>query len=126
MNFSYTVTDRRLLRRDLWQTDVWKPMTGEMEAGMDLAVISFTPRGTEMCRKLVEKLADLGHVSTGYIPEKYADGQERDTGKQGRMDRAESSGGGRAGVRQCGRDRRAGGGSLGEGQDDGSGGSCGG
>ena len=52
---------------------------------MDLAVISFTPRGTEMCRKLVEKLADLGHVSTGYIPEKYADGQERDTGKQGRI-----------------------------------------
>ena len=44
---------------------------------MKLAVISFTPRGTEMCRKLVERLTDLGHVCTGYIPEKYAGEPER-------------------------------------------------
>lgn len=44
---------------------------------MKLAVISFTPRGTEVCRKLVERLTDLGHVCTGYIPEKYAGEPER-------------------------------------------------
>lgn len=51
-----------------------------MEENMELAVISFTPRGTAVCRRLVEKLADLGHLCTGYIPESYARETEKDTG----------------------------------------------